>query len=113
VPGASIKVVDESTGTAEEAFTNGGGAYRVGPLRSGRYRVEASLSGFETAVQRVVLEAAHLQFFPIAKHGRLVERASCPSVFFVGLLAKCRVSADRLSNRFARPAELGTTDPAI
>jgi iron complex outermembrane receptor protein len=58
VPGASVKVVDEATGTAEEAFTNGDGSYRVGPLRAGRYRIEASLSGFDTAVQRVVLEAA-------------------------------------------------------
>src|SRR5690348_7801316 len=58
VPGASVKVVDEATGTAEEAFTNGDGAYRVGPLHTGRYRVEASLSGFETAVQRVLLDSS-------------------------------------------------------
>jgi iron complex outermembrane receptor protein len=73
VPGASIKVVDEFTGTAEEAFTNGDGAYRVGPLRSGRYRVEASLSGFETAVQRVVLEAAPATVNLIVAPSRLTE----------------------------------------
>jgi iron complex outermembrane receptor protein len=57
VPGAGIKVVNETTSAAAEAFTNGDGVYQVGPLPSGAYRVEASLSGFETAVQRVALDA--------------------------------------------------------
>jgi iron complex outermembrane receptor protein len=55
VPGAGIKVINETTSATAEAFTNGDGAYQVRPLVPGAYRVEASLSGFETAVQRVAL----------------------------------------------------------
>ena len=60
IPGATVRVVhDEASASsaAVEAITDGQGAYRVTDLRAGRYRVEAALDGFETAVSRVSIEA--------------------------------------------------------
>ena len=55
VPGASVKVVNEGTGAEVAAVTDDRGGYRATPLPPGRYRVEASLDGFETAVRQVTL----------------------------------------------------------
>ena len=58
VPGASIRVVNEATGVAVEAFTDEQGSYRRS--RAGAAdstALEAMLDGFETVVRRVVLEA--------------------------------------------------------
>ena len=57
VPGASVKVVNEDTNVALDALTDGDGRYRVGGLASGRYRIEAALDGFETAVSRTMVGA--------------------------------------------------------
>ncbi len=55
IPGAAIRVVNEGTSTATEAVSGDGGVYRVEGLAPGRYRVEAVLDGFETAIAQVVL----------------------------------------------------------
>ncbi|MES1164728.1 MAG: TonB-dependent receptor [Verrucomicrobiota bacterium] len=57
VPGASVRVVNEGTNQAVEVVTDERGTYRTQALAPGRYRVEASLDGFETAVNRTTLEA--------------------------------------------------------
>jgi iron complex outermembrane receptor protein len=57
IPGASIRVVNEQTNAASDAVTDGQGAFSVTGLPAGRYRVEASLDGFETESSLVVLEA--------------------------------------------------------
>jgi iron complex outermembrane receptor protein len=60
MPGASVRIVDEDTGaTAREitAVSDEQGAYRAAALSPGKYRVEASLDGFETAARRIVLGA--------------------------------------------------------
>jgi len=56
IPGAVVRVVNES-GATTEAVTDGEGAFAAASLAAGAYRVEASLDGFETAVRRVSLEA--------------------------------------------------------
>ncbi len=58
VPGASLRIVSEATGVAIESLSDERGAYRVTSLALGRYRVEAALDGFETAVRRVVLDSS-------------------------------------------------------
>lgn len=55
IPGATIRVVNETTNAAVETVTDLQGAYRVGDLRPGPYRVEITLSGFETVLRRVTL----------------------------------------------------------
>jgi iron complex outermembrane receptor protein len=57
IPGATVRVVNEGTGAAVEAVSDGQGAYRAAPLVPGRYRVEAALDGFETVINQVALEA--------------------------------------------------------
>jgi iron complex outermembrane receptor protein len=57
IPGSTVKVVNEASGVAVEAVSGDGGTYRVEALTPGRYRVEAALDGFETAVAQVVLQA--------------------------------------------------------
>jgi iron complex outermembrane receptor protein len=56
IPGAVVKVVDES-GAATESVTDGDGGFTAAALTAGAYRVEASLDGFETAVRRVTVAA--------------------------------------------------------
>jgi iron complex outermembrane receptor protein len=58
IPGATVRIVNEDTGASIEAVTNTQGSYQA-PLVAGRYRVEAALDGFETAVRTVVLESGH------------------------------------------------------
>ena len=57
IPGATVKVVNEGSGASVEAVSGDGGVYRVEGLAPGRYRVEAALDGFETAIGQVVLTA--------------------------------------------------------
>jgi iron complex outermembrane recepter protein len=57
LPGASIKVVNETTSVSLDVVTNPDGSYRTGPLAPGPYRVETSLDGFETDTRKVVLAA--------------------------------------------------------
>jgi hypothetical protein len=57
IPGASIRIVNEATNVAVDLFSDEQGAYRTVDLEPGRYRVETTLDGFETVVNRVVVEA--------------------------------------------------------
>ena len=58
VPGALVRVVNETTGVTVEALTDVQGAYRAPSLAPGRYRLDVRLDGFEPAVRRVALDAA-------------------------------------------------------
>jgi hypothetical protein len=57
IPGATVRAVNEASGTSVEAVSDGQGSYRFVGLASGEYRVEAVLDGFETATRKVVLDA--------------------------------------------------------
>jgi iron complex outermembrane receptor protein len=57
VPGATVRLVNEETSTSVEAVSDAQGAYRFDRLAPARYRVEAVLDGFETAVSRISLAA--------------------------------------------------------
>ena len=57
VPGATVHVVNEDSKAASDAVSDGQGAYSVTGLAAGRYRVEASLDGFETNVRQVTVAA--------------------------------------------------------
>src|SRR5262249_673033 len=52
LPGASVKVVNEETGIALDTFSNVDGAYRVGALVPGIYRLELELDGFQPVTRR-------------------------------------------------------------
>ena len=52
IPGATVRVINEATGVAQEAVTDAEGSYQVTDLAPGQYRVEAALDGFEPAVAR-------------------------------------------------------------
>ena len=60
VPGASIRVVNEASGVAAEAFTDDQGSYNTA-LAPGQYRLEAMLDGFETVVRRVALQSGQTE----------------------------------------------------
>jgi iron complex outermembrane receptor protein len=57
VPGASVTVRNEDTGTAIEVFSDGQGSYRAGGLAPGRYLVEITLDGFEAVATRTTIVA--------------------------------------------------------
>ena len=52
IPGATVRVINETTGAAQEAISDGEGKYQVADLAPGQYRVEATLDSFEPAVGR-------------------------------------------------------------
>jgi iron complex outermembrane receptor protein len=54
VPGTMIRATNQDSGAAVEAISDGQGAYSVA-VAAGRYRVEATLDGFETAIDEVVI----------------------------------------------------------
>jgi iron complex outermembrane receptor protein len=55
LPGVTVKITNEATGSSLDLVTDGEGVYRVPNLGAGTYRVEIALDGFETGVNRVVL----------------------------------------------------------
>ena len=57
IPGASIRIVNEASNAAVDLFSDEQGTYRALDLEPGSYRVETTLDGFETVVNRVVVEA--------------------------------------------------------
>ena len=57
IPGAAVKVVNEATKAASDAYTDAQGAYRIEALAASPYRVEVALDGFETVARQVVLQA--------------------------------------------------------
>ena len=57
LPGATVRVINEVSGTALEVVSDAQGAYRLNALGPGRYRVETKLDGFDAASTQVVLES--------------------------------------------------------
>src|SRR5262245_26814022 len=57
IPGATVKIVNEESGHAIDAVTDGQGAYRVADLPAGQYRVEAVLDGFDATPQSAAVVA--------------------------------------------------------
>jgi Carboxypeptidase regulatory-like domain/TonB-dependent Receptor Plug Domain len=55
VPGASVALTNEETGTVQTATTGAAGAYQFPRVVPGQYRLEASLAGFGRALQAVTL----------------------------------------------------------
>ena len=56
IPGATVRVINEATGPAQETVSDAEGRYRVDDLAPGQYRLEATLDGFDPAVSRGVLD---------------------------------------------------------
>jgi len=57
VPGATVRITSEGSGTARDVITNEQGSYHAEALGPGSYRVEAILDGFEAPARRVSVEA--------------------------------------------------------
>jgi iron complex outermembrane receptor protein len=66
IPGASIRVVNESTNAGVDVVTDAQGVYRVADLVPGPYRLEVTLSGFETILRRFTLEPGQTPVFDIS-----------------------------------------------
>ena len=58
IPGATVRVVSEDTGATVEAVTDAQGTYRTVDLTPGRYRLEATLDGFDPIVRQVALDGS-------------------------------------------------------
>ena len=56
LPGTTVRIINETTGTVVDVVTDGQGIYRVVALAAGPHRVEAELDGFDTAVSRITLD---------------------------------------------------------
>jgi hypothetical protein len=54
MPGVSVVVKNDTTGTSQEATTDSDGRYQITALGAGAYTVSASLSGFKTAIAKSV-----------------------------------------------------------
>ena len=62
VPGASVTIANEATGTTQTVTTTGAGYCRFPALPGSTYTVRVSLSGFKTAVQEhILLQAAEIK----------------------------------------------------
>jgi iron complex outermembrane receptor protein len=57
LPGATVKIVNESTGASTDLIVGADGTYRADALSPGGYRIDASLDGFDTETRRVVVAA--------------------------------------------------------
>jgi Carboxypeptidase regulatory-like domain len=57
IPGASVRVVNETTRRAVEAVSDGQGVYRAIDLAPGTYRIETTLDGFEPLVRQLALDS--------------------------------------------------------
>ena len=57
VPGATVKIINDATGIAQETVSNSDGLYRVPALVPGRYRVEVTLDGFDPHLQQSIVLA--------------------------------------------------------
>ena len=59
VPGATVMLKDEGTGTKKETTTNDAGAFAFRDLSFGKYQITVTLQGFQTALyKKVVVESA-------------------------------------------------------
>jgi iron complex outermembrane receptor protein len=66
IPGASIRIVNESTNVAAEVVSDAQGAYSVTDLEPGPYRLEVTLSGFETILRRFNLAPGASPIFDVS-----------------------------------------------
>ena len=58
VPGATVSLLDEGTGTQKTAVTDADGAFAFRDLNFGTYQITVKLQGFQSAVyNKVVVEA--------------------------------------------------------
>jgi iron complex outermembrane receptor protein len=57
IPGAIVRVVDETSGVSVEGVSDSEGAYRFTALAPGKYRVQTTLEGFEAGVNQLTLAA--------------------------------------------------------
>src|SRR5689334_11265966 len=55
IPGAKVRVVNESTGIAIEGVSSDQGIYRAASLVPGSYRIEASMEGFDRLVRAPIV----------------------------------------------------------
>ncbi len=55
LPGVTVSVISEETNAARTLVTDADGRYRARELGLGRYRVQASLEGFQTVVRRGIV----------------------------------------------------------
>src|SRR5262245_28189454 len=55
IPGATIRIINETSGAIAEAVSDAQGAYRTAALAPGRYRLEISLDGFEMVARQTVV----------------------------------------------------------
>jgi iron complex outermembrane receptor protein len=58
IPGATIRIVNESTRAAVDAVSDAQGSYRAEALTAGRYRLETLLDGFDPVVRRITIDSA-------------------------------------------------------
>jgi len=56
IPGATIRIINAATNASTELVSDGQGSYQSEPLAAGRYRVEVTLDGFETATREIVID---------------------------------------------------------
>ena len=75
VPGASVVVTSNATGTKYETMTNESGAFNVPALPAGSYTVTVSLQGFKSAVVTDVLVQIGMPTAvkPVLQVGQLAE----------------------------------------
>src|SRR5581483_4131688 len=67
IPTARVKVVNEQSGSSQSTLTNDGGAFRVGSLAPGAYRVEVEADGFQKLVRGpVAVEEAQVLALDLA-----------------------------------------------
>lgn len=81
IPGATVRIVNEVSGLALEVISNAEGTYQAAVPAPDRFRVEASLDGFETVVNRVVLEVGQ---------ALTVDATLAPSRFTEGVIVTAR-----------------------
>ena len=59
IPGATVRVVNDDTGSASQTISDAQGAFRA-DVTPGRYTIEVSLDGFESFRRQVAVVAAQL-----------------------------------------------------
>ena len=78
VPGASVTILNESTGATQTVTTTGAGYYRFTALPGATYTVRVTLGGFKTAVQEhIVLPSAETRTVNVTlESGQVVEEVT-------------------------------------
>src|ERR1041385_571781 len=52
VPGATVTVQSEETGTSRQSVSDGQGRYRFPQLSPGQYQIQAEMNGFQTEIRK-------------------------------------------------------------